>query len=147
MQVGCVLLQEHRPNCTKRPNGYCSSSFAKAKQTYYTTQQKNIAIEWSVLLLRMYLDSMRFTIPEANNLRWRIMMLAGATGRLAWWRLLLSEFDFKIVHCAGVRDQTANVLSHLFIGITDNTQLKDELSAVVIASSDMIDDTTFPYLH
>lgn len=65
-QVVCVLLQEQL-NGTTKPVGYWSRSPAKAKLDYNTTQPNCLAIAWSVLMLRPYLEGKRFTIRTDHD--------------------------------------------------------------------------------
>lgn len=97
VQVCCIRLQKQGDG-TKRPIGYWSRSFNDAKLAYNIAHRKRYAIAWAVLLLRPYLEGIRFTIRTyQDSLQW-ILNLSDATGMLASWQPRLSEFDFKIVH-------------------------------------------------
>lgn len=60
---------------------------------------------------------------------------------IEWWRLRLSNFDFDVLHRAGVKHRAADNLSWLPTDDTDNTLLEDELSILVIASGGRIANT------
>jgi RNase H-like domain found in reverse transcriptase len=80
---------------------YRNSAVAEALQTgaernYSTTENECLAIVWSILHLRPYLESRHFVVrTDHNSLRW-VLNLADAQGRLARWRLRLLEFDFEV---------------------------------------------------
>ena len=100
-QVGCVLTQEQDDPKDYRPIGYWSRSLTKAEKNYSATERECLAIVWSVLLLRPYLEGAPFVIrTDHDSLRW-LLNIADVSGRLARWRLRLSEFDFEVVHRPG----------------------------------------------
>lgn len=112
VQVGRVLLQKQRDE-TVRPVGSWSRALNDTKKQYDTTHRKCLAIVWSVLVLRPYLKINRSTIRTGrDSLKW-ILNLSDSTGRFARWRLCLSEFEFDVVHKAGVKHQAADALSRL----------------------------------
>lgn len=120
-----MLLQEQIDK-TEKPVGYWPTSLTKAEKAYDTTQRDCLAIVWSILLLRPYLEGCRLTIrTDHDSLRW-ILNLTGATGRLARWQLCLSEFDSDVIHRAGVIHQAADALPRLPTGGTDKTTLENE---------------------
>ena len=125
-QVGCVLLQEQEDQ-TVKPIGYWSRSLTDAERRYDTTQRECLAVVWAILLLRPYLEGTRFTIrTDHSALKW-LLNLADSSGRLARWRLRLTEFEFDIVHRAGIKHQAADALSRLETTSTDETELRDEI--------------------
>ena len=100
-QVGCVLLQEQEGEKTPNPVGYWSRTLSPAEQNYTTTEQECLAVVWSVLMLRPYLEGQEFTIrTDHDSLKW-LMALSDASGRLQRWLLRLQEFDFNINHRPG----------------------------------------------
>lgn len=56
-----------------------------------------------------------------------------ASGRLARWRLRLSEFDFYIVHRTGSKNQDVDAPSRLLTAETDGTKLKDRVPVLFIS--------------
>lgn len=96
-QIICVLLQK-QPDKTTKIFGYSSPSLTNTEKLYYTMQLECLAIVWSVLLLRTYLEVQPFTIRTNNNgLKW-ILNLADVTERLAYWRFHLLLFHFDVIH-------------------------------------------------
>ena len=112
LQVGCTLLQD-QGGAGYVPIGHCSRALTKQERDYTTTEKECLAIVWAILLLRPYLEGQRFTVrSDRDSLRW-VLNLADAKGRLAGWRLRLSEYDFVVEHRAGIKHQAAEALSRL----------------------------------
>ena len=126
-QVGCVLTQEQDDPKDYRPIGYWSRSLTKAEKNYSATERECLAIVWSVLLLRPYLEGAPFVIrTDHDSLRW-LLNIADVSGRLARWRLRLSEFDFEVVHRPGVKHQAADALSRMQTNGEDASRMDDEI--------------------
>ena len=137
-QLGCVLMQE-QDDGSHRPIGYWSRSLTKAEKNYSTTEKECLAIVWAVLTLRPYLEGNRFTLrTDHHSLRW-IMNLADASGRLQRWRLRLADFEYDIVHRAGVKHQAADALSRLPTNGTDQHPLDDGIPTLAIGDSETFD--------
>ena len=138
-QVGCVLLQD-QPDGHARPIGYWSRKLTKAEQAYTTTERECLAIVWAVTLLRPYLDRTRFTVrTDHSALRW-ILNLTDSTGRLTRWRLRLLEYDFDVVHRAGIKHQAPDALSRLDTDAFDAQPLQDDLPVFSIDVTQPLED-------
>lgn len=59
---------------------------------------------------------------DYNTWKW-ILHLVNATGKLARWRLRLSEFEFDVVQRTSIRDQAADTLLRLETGGTDTIRI------------------------
>ena len=111
-QLGCCLLQD-QPSGPPLPLGYWSRTLNSAERNYSTTEKECLAIVWAVTHLRPYLEGVEFTVrTDHHALKW-VMNLAEAQGRLARWRLRLSEFTFKVEYSPGATHHAADVLSRL----------------------------------
>jgi hypothetical protein len=111
-QVGCCLFQA-QPDGENHPVGYWSRGLTNAERNYSTTEKECLAIVWSILHLRPYLESRHFVVrTDHNSLRW-VLNLADAQGRLARWRLRLLEFDFEVQYSPGASHHAADTLSRL----------------------------------
>lgn len=108
-QVGCVFHQL-QPDMNTEPTGYRSRPLTDSDRKYDTTQGECLAIIRSVLLLRAYLDGTRIVIrSDHDSLKW-IFSLPNRRGKLAYWRLRLSKFEFDDVYGARRNQQAANAL-------------------------------------
>ena len=132
-QVGSTLLQDQGGG-DFHPVGYWSRALTKQEREYTTTEKECLAIVWSILLLRPYLEGQRFTVrTDHDSLKW-VLNLADAKGRLARWRLRLSEFDFDVEHRAGVKHQAADALSRMETTGLDTRPLGDEIPCFTTVS-------------
>lgn len=112
VQPGCVFYLEQR-NKTMKPIWYWSKSFTEAKCRHDTARRKCIANKWAILLLRPHLEKSRFTSSTNRDyLKW-ILNLTHSTGRLARWRVWLSQYCFDVFNRARIENQEADALSSL----------------------------------
>lgn len=62
--------------------------------------------------------------------------LADTTGKLAHWRLHLSEFELSVVHRAGTKSQAVGVVSQLKTSLMDINESDDEFPEVLMSFID-----------
>ena len=94
-QVGVVLLQTY-PDGTRHPLGYWSRTLNPAEKNYTTTEKECLAVVWGCQILRPYLEGSHFRIyTDHQPLKW-LLGITDTSGRLARWRLRLSEFDYSV---------------------------------------------------
>ena len=111
--------------------GYWNSALTKQERDHTTTENECLAIVWAILLLRPYLKRQRFTIrTDQDSLRW-VLNLADAEGRLARWRLHLSEHDYLVEHYAGTKHQAGYAPSRLETTGVDIFSLRDEIPCYI----------------
>ena len=111
-QVGCTLLQRQDDDAWMRV-GYWSKTLNLAEQNYCATERECLATVWSMRTLLPYLEGTRFTVRTDHDALRLILNLTDSTGRLARWRLLLSEFDFDIDYIPGRRNSVSDAMSRL----------------------------------
>jgi hypothetical protein len=102
--VGGVLLQEDDAG-VERVVAYGSRSCNGAESRYSSFEGELLAAVYFVRLWRQYLYGERFQLESDHQpLQW-ILTNSKLTGKLARWALMLSEFDFKVVHKPGVDNE------------------------------------------
>ena len=125
-QVGCALMQMHEDG-NRHPIGYWSRSLNCAERNYSTTEKECLAVVWACQILRPYLEYSSFVVyTDHQALRW----LLGATdvsGRLARWRLRLSEFDLTVEYRKGNKNQVADMLSRLKTDGETKLQVEEDI--------------------
>lgn len=102
VQVGCMVLLE-QPDKTEKLVRYWYKFLTKADKAYDTTKKECLTIVRAIILLQSYIKGYRFTIRTDHNWVRRVLNLPDASGRLATWRLRLIEFEFAVLHRAGVK--------------------------------------------
>ena len=142
-QVGCALLQD-QPNGDKLPIGYWSRTLTTAERNYSTTEKECLAIVWSVLTLRPYLYGQQFTIrTDHEPLRW-ILNIVDVSGRLARWRLRLSEYDFIVEYRPGRKNNLADGMSRMPTAAGDQRKLEDDIPCLAILPNPMTETDPTP---
>lgn len=122
-----------------RLRGYWSRILAEPERKLATSHKKCLAVVWSVLLLRSYLKGSSFTVRTDHDVGKWLLKITEAAGRLARWRLRLWEFDFKVVHHAGIKHQTTDIASILKTGGGDTKTPEDEIRGTAIFDQDTQD--------
>ena len=133
-QVGCCLLQE-QPDGNLHPVGYWSRTLSEPERNYSTSEQECLAIVWSLLMLRPYLEGSAFTIrTDHDPLKW-LLNITDPTGRLGRWRLRLSEFDFTVQYRPGRKHNLADGMSRILTEGGDRSKLDDDIPCLVVHKS------------
>jgi transposase InsO family protein len=88
-----------------------SRSLNKHEKNYPSYKGELLALAWAVRMFRHHLHGTSFKlVTDHQPLLW-IMKARDLNGQYARWQLLLQEYDFDIVHRAGVKHTNADVLS------------------------------------
>lgn len=108
--LGAVLAQVDVAGY-ERVIAYASRSNNKAESNYFSYEGECLAVVWAVSHFRPYLYGRQFTlITDHQPLRW-LMTNNKLSGKLARWAMLLQEYNFEVVHKAGICHQNADMLS------------------------------------
>jgi hypothetical protein len=134
--VGGVLLQEDDAG-VERVVAYGSRSCNGAESRYSSFEGELLAAVYFVRLWRQYLYGERFQLESDHQpLQW-ILTNSKLTGKLARWALMLSEFDFKVIHRPGI-DNEMDCLSRFPREEThDSTGVRQEGDLVGSSYADM----------
>ena len=99
----------------RHPVGYCSRTLSSAKRNYSAAERECLAVFLAVTTLRPYLERTRFIVhTDYQALRWLLNLTEGdTTGRLARWRLRLSEYDLEVQYKKGTKNSLADALSRV----------------------------------
>ena len=107
--LGAVLSQEVQG--VEQVVAYASRTLSKAERQYCATRREMLALVWGTRQFRPYLYGRRFRVrTDHNALRW-LQSFREPEGQVARWLELLSEFDFRVAHRAGVKHANADGLS------------------------------------
>lgn len=84
-----------------KPIDFASRTSNDAETRYTTSEKELLAIIYALHQFRPYIFGRKFTIcTDHNNLLWLIGQ-KNPTSRLLRWRILMEEYEFKIVHKSG----------------------------------------------
>jgi len=108
--IGAVLTQKDNDG-KEYVIAYASRSNNDAEAKYSSYEGECLAVVWAVTHFRPYLYGQSFTlVTDHQPLKW-LMESDKLTGKLARWALLLQEYDFEVVHKAGLQNLDADGLS------------------------------------
>lgn len=108
--IGAVLCNQNL-----RPVAYASRPLNKAELNYPTIQKGLTAIVWAVKYFRPYLYARKFTIMTDHKPLVYLFGMKDPSNRMLKFRLLLEEYDFKIVYLKGKDNVVADALSRVCI--------------------------------
>ena len=139
-QIGCTLLQQHEDGI-RYPCGYWSRSLSSAERNYSAQERECLAIVWAISTLRPYLERTRFTVYTYHeSLKWLLNLTASESkGRLARWRLRLSEFDFVVTYKKGTKNNIADALSRIPTSGETNVVQSHELPVFTAEGNSIVD--------
>jgi hypothetical protein len=108
--LGAVLTRKYEEG-NEYVVAYASRSNNSIKSNYSSYEDEALAAVWAIAHFRPYLYGQKFTlVTDHQPLKW-LMELDKLTGKLARWVLLLQEYDFEVVHRAGIANLDADGLS------------------------------------
>lgn len=90
---------------------YAGRDFNTAERNYSATEREALAVIDGIKRFQSYLYGRKFYVhTDHSALKW-LMSVQDPTGRIARWSLLIQQFDFEIIHRAGVSNGNADGLS------------------------------------
>jgi hypothetical protein len=91
---------------------YASRSNNNAEAQYRSYEREYLAAIWAIAHFLCYLYGNEFLlVTDHQPLKWS-MESDKLTGKIVRWALMLMEYDFKVVHRAGLVNMDADGLSH-----------------------------------
>ena len=81
------------------------------ERNYSTTEREALDMIYNITKSQQYLLGRKFTFHLDDSTLLYLLHKQALTGRLAWWMLLLQEFDFDIQHRPGLQHAVADYLS------------------------------------
>jgi len=112
------VLSQYQPDMvagglTERVISYGSRNFTEVQQRYTVTERELLAVVFAVGKLDQYLRCKKFLIiTDHSSLQWLLSKsLSNINARLARWVLGLGQYNFTIIHKAGISIGHADCLS------------------------------------
>jgi hypothetical protein len=128
---GACLIQKQGVEQLASPIVYLSHKFSSTAQNWSVIEQECFAIFYAITMLSSYLYGRHFTV--ATDHRNLVYLFKSTIPKLVRWRLALMEFQFTVMHIAGIDNVVADGLSRLFqlVKVDDKEiQVEDLLRSV-----------------
>ncbi len=109
--VGAVLSQEQ--NGEERPIYFYSRLLKDAETRYSTTEREGLALVVGLKKFRVYVLGRKVVARTDHAALSHMLRKTDLTGRIARWKLILSEYDVHYVTRSGERHRNADGLSRL----------------------------------
>lgn len=109
--VGAYISNEKPPN--DRPIEYFSKSLNVAQINYSTTQKELLALVLAIDRFQHYIWGKHFVVYTDHAALTYLFNQNKPGSRLMRWKLLLSEFDFDIIHRPGKGNVVSDCLSRI----------------------------------
>lgn len=109
--VGAVLSQGNWPE--DKPIQFFSKSLIAAQKNYATVHKEMLGIVLAIENFRQYLYGREFVVVTDHKPLTSLFKQTKLSNRLLRWKLLLSEYNFKIIHVPGKQNQVADCLSRM----------------------------------
>ena len=111
--IGAVLSQTEEDKKKEGVVEYASRTLTRSEVAWSATEQEALAVKWACEVMRPYVYGVQFTvITDHRALQW-VFQNQSNNMRLARWALLLSEYNFKVVHRPGRLNANADGPSRL----------------------------------
>lgn len=123
--VGAVLSQGDWPN--DRPIQYFSKTLGQAQQNYAVIHKEMLSIILAIEQFRHYLYGREFVVVTDHKPLTSLFKQTKLSNRLLRWKLMLSEYDFKIIHVPGKQNTVADCLSRIKPDIISTPKSIEEL--------------------
>lgn len=132
-QIGCCLQQKDERGKLK-PLGYWSRVLRDEEIRYSTVEKEALAVVWSVVTLRPYLEGVRFIVrSDQSSLAWVFKHASDDNKRLARFRLKMIGYDFSVQPIPGIHNGAADCMSRLPTSglVHDDGELWDDIPCLV----------------
>ena len=112
-RLGAVLAQVGKDG-KEHSISYASRSTKPAEQNYEVTELECLTMVWAIKYFHKYLFCHFTLVTDHKALIW-MRNKESPNRRIQWWILSIDEYDFTIIHQAGIKYQNTDVLLRLSI--------------------------------
>lgn len=124
--VGAVLC-----NNDLKPVAYASRPLNKAERQYPTVEKELVAIVWAIKYFKPYIFGREFTILTDHKPLVYLFGMKDPSTRLMKFRLLLEEFNFKVVYIKGNENVVADALSRIVVTSDELKRMNEQFVNVM----------------
>jgi hypothetical protein len=113
--MGAVLTQYY--NDEEHPIAYFSRKFTGSEQKYAIMERECLAMVEGIKHFRAYLFGQKFVVMTDHKPLEHIDSFKNHNGRVARWRMTLSDYDFEVIARPGSQNANADALSRLPVNV------------------------------
>ena len=106
--IGAVLQTE-----SGQPVSFISRVLNEAERNYDIVEKEALAVFWSITRSKMFLLGRQFTVVSDHKPLQFLFSTEKVSAKVLRWRMALQEYSFKIIHCKGEDNVTADCLSRI----------------------------------
>ncbi|PIK53373.1 hypothetical protein BSL78_09735 [Apostichopus japonicus] len=113
-----AIISHHMPDGSERPIGFASRTLTGSERNYAQYKKEGLSIIFGLKKFHKYLHGKHFTIVTDHK---PLVALFGnqkpanpmSSARVARWHMILSAYEFDIIHKSGTNHSNADALSRL----------------------------------
>ncbi|KAF2890253.1 hypothetical protein ILUMI_15920, partial [Ignelater luminosus] len=109
--IGACLFQRHPSTKEEKVLAFCSRILHGPERNYTITVKALLSVRYALQTWRVMVLGQDLTIITDHKSLTFLKKCKLLSARLARWILYIQEYDFKIEHCRGVNNETADILS------------------------------------
>lgn len=107
--LGDCLMQICPESNSYQPVAYFGRGLNKHERNYSITKLELLSVVYNIF--RVYLESLKFTLITDHSALISILTRKPVTPQIGRFSLILQGFNFRIIHCSGQWNKTADFLS------------------------------------
>ncbi|KAF2889269.1 hypothetical protein ILUMI_16904, partial [Ignelater luminosus] len=109
--IGACLFQKHPSTKEEKVLAFCSRILHGPERNYTITVKELLSVRYALQTWRVMVLGQDLTIITDHKSLTFLKKCKLLSARLTRWILYIQEYDFKIEHCRGVDNETADILS------------------------------------
>lgn len=120
--VGAYISNDPPPN--DKPIEYFSKTLSSTQQNYSTTHKELLAIILAIEHFQHYIWGKNFSLYTDHQALTYLFSQNKVGSRLLRWKILLSEYDFDIIHRKGKNNVVSDCLSRIGEDPNENVEMR-----------------------
>ncbi|KAF2889992.1 hypothetical protein ILUMI_16181, partial [Ignelater luminosus] len=109
--IGACLFQRHPSTKEEKVLAFCNRILHGPERNYTIAEKELLSVRYALQTWRVMVLGQDLTIITDHKSLTFLKNCKLLSARLTRWILYIQEYDFKIEHCRGVNNETADILS------------------------------------